>query len=139
PVYNRIKVRWSVGTRGLADSISRSPMNKLSLFLGIAFWFPLMNHSHAADFSVKVADKEPPNQIGESIRKALQPKSVQLLNGDKPVFEFWFGSEVSLKSKPGSADKALGSIHETTLLGAVSVGNGQRDYKDNEIAAGVYT
>jgi len=25
------------------------------------------------------------------------------------------------------------------LLGAVSVGNGQRDYKDNEIAAGIYT
>src|SRR5437879_7644841 len=114
-------------------------MKKLSLFLGIAFWFPLMNHSHAADFSVKVADKEPPNQIGESIRKALQPKSVQLLNGDTPVFEFWFGSEVSLKSKPGSADKALGSIQETTLLGAVSVGSGQRDYKDNEIAAGVHT
>ena len=99
----------------------------------------LTNHSHAADFSVKVADKEPPGQIGESIRKILQPKVVQLLNGDTPVFEFWFGSEVSLKSKPGSADKALGSIHETTLLGAVSVGNGQRDYKDNEIAAGVYT
>ncbi|PYJ82820.1 MAG: hypothetical protein DME22_17345 [Verrucomicrobia bacterium] len=114
-------------------------MKKFSLLLGIAVWVQLTNDSRAGDFSVKVADKEPPNQIGESIRKALQPKSVQLLNGDKPVFEFWFGSEVSLKSKPGSADKALGSIHETTLLGAVSVGNGQRDYKDNEIAAGVYT
>ena len=114
-------------------------MKKLSLLLGIAVWVKLANHSHAADFSVKIADKEPPNQVSESVRKILQPKAVQLLNGDTPVFEFWFGSEVSLKSKPGSADKALGSIQETTLLGAVAVGNGQRDYKDNEIAAGVYT
>jgi len=114
-------------------------MKKLSLLLGIAVSVQLTSHSQAADFSVKVADKEPPNQVSESIRKILQPKAVQLLNGDTPVFEFWFGSEVSLKSKPGSADKALGSIQETTLLGAVAVGNGQRDYKDNEIAAGVYT
>src|SRR5205814_5405106 len=119
--------------------MSKSPMKKLSLLLGIAVSVQLTSHSQAADFSVKVADKEPPGQIAESIRKMLQPKDVKLLNGDAPVFEFWFGSDVALKSKPGSADKALGSIQETTLLGAVSVGNGQRDYKDNEIAAGVYT
>jgi len=114
-------------------------MKNLSLLLWIAVWVQLANDSRAADFSVKVADKEPPGQIGESIRKTLQPKTVQVFNGDTPVFEFWFGSEVSLKSKPGSADKGLGSVQETTLLGAVSVGNGLRDYKDNEIAAGVYT
>src|SRR2546429_1450435 len=114
-------------------------MRKISLLLWFAFWVQLTNVSRPADFSVKVADKEPPGQIGESIRKILQPKAVQLLDGDTPVFEFWFGSEVALKSKPGSADKGLGSIQETTLLGAVSVGNGQRDYKDNEIAGGAYT
>ena len=114
-------------------------MKKLSLLLWIAVWVQLTNHSRAGDFSVKVADKEPAGQIGESIRKTLQSKAVQLLNGDTPGFEFWFESEVALKSKPGSVEKALGCIQETTLLGAVSVGNGQRDYKDNEIAPGVYT
>src|SRR5438445_7782095 len=98
-------------------------MKKSLSLLGVALSVVLANLSRAADFSVKIAGKEPPNQIGESIRKALQPKVVQVLNGDTPVFEFWFGSEVSLKSKPGSADKALGSIQETTLLGAVSVGS----------------
>src|SRR5947207_3497309 len=80
-------------------------MRKISLLLWIAVWVQLTNLSRAADFSVKVADKEPPGQIGESIRKTLQPKTVQVFNGDTPVFEFWFGSEVSLKSKPGSADR----------------------------------
>src|SRR2546430_9460642 len=119
--------------------MSKSPMKKSLLLLGVALSVQLTNLSRAADFSVKVADKEPPNQISESIRKTLPPKTVQVFNGDTPVFEFWFGSEVSLKAKPRSADKALGSIQETTLLGAVSVRSGQRDYKDNEIAAGVYT
>src|SRR5207245_1545972 len=83
--------------------------------------------------------KEPPRELVGLIGKALQPRAVQLLDGGKPVFEFWFRSEVPLKSKPGSAGKALDVIQETALLGAVSVGSGQRDYKDNEIAAGVYT
>src|SRR5207245_5678282 len=83
--------------------------------------------------------KEPPRELVGLIGKALQPRAVQLLDGGKPVFEFWFRSEVPLKSKPASADKALDSLQETVLLGAVSVGSGQRDYKDNEIAAGIYT
>ncbi|MBU6399385.1 MAG: hypothetical protein KGS61_03625, partial [Verrucomicrobia bacterium] len=46
---------------------------------------------------------------------------------------------IPLKSKPDAANKALDAIKETTLLGAVVVSGGQRDYKDNEIAPGVYT
>ena len=114
-------------------------MKKSLLLLGVALSVQLTNLSRAADFSVKVADKEPPGQIGESIRKTLQPKTVQVLSGDKAVIEIWFRSDLPLKSKPGSADRVLDAIQETTLLGAMSVGSGQRDYKDNEIAAGVYT
>ena len=114
-------------------------MKKLLLPLGIVLGMQVVNQTNAADLSLKVIDKEPPGQIGESIRKPLQPKTVQLLGGEKPVFEFWFSSEVPLKSKPGSSEKALDAIRETTLIGAAAVGSGQRDYKDNEIAAGVYT
>ena len=114
-------------------------MQTLPLILGTALLAQIANGTNAADLSVQVSDKEPPKEIGESIRKMLPPKSVQLLNGDRPVFEFWFNPEVPLKSKPGSIEKALGVIQETTLLGAATVGSGQRDYKDNEIPAGVYT
>ena len=114
-------------------------MKKSLLLLGVALSVQLADHSRAGDFLAKVADKEPPNQIGESIRNTLQPRAVQVLQGDKAVLEIWFRSEVPLKAKPGSVDKAMDAIAETTLLGAMSVGNGQRDYKDNEIAAGVYT
>src|SRR5258708_15162940 len=114
-------------------------MRKLWLVLAAAMSVSLGSGTNAADLSVKVADKPPPNQISESIRKTLQPKAVQVLDGETPLFEFWFSAEVPLKSKPTSTEKSLDALRETTLLGAVSVGNGQRDYKDNEIAAGVYT
>src|SRR5438093_4160389 len=117
---------------------AESGVQRLAL-LGAALMVLFAVESNAADVSVKVADKEPPKQIAESIRKTLQPTAVQLLHGDTPAFEFWFGSEIPLKSKPGSAEKALDAFQETTLLGAVAVGSGQRDYKDNDIAAGLYT
>src|SRR5713226_1110178 len=114
-------------------------MRKLWLVLAAAVSVSLSGGTNAADLSVKVADKQPPQQISESIRKTLQPKAVQVLDGQTPLFEFWFSAEVPLKSKPAAIDKTLDALRETTLLGAAAVGNGQRDYNDNEIAAGVYT
>jgi len=92
----------------------------------------------AAELTLKVADKEPPKELDASIRAVLQPKAVQLLEGDKPVYEFWFRSEVPLQSKPGSLAKALESVKATTLIGAVSVPKSLRDYRDDELAAGTY-
>jgi hypothetical protein len=112
-------------------------MKKLSWLLVILV--QLANGANAADLALKVVDKEPPKEIDASIRAKLQSKAVQLLDGDKPVFEFWFATEILLQSKPASVSKALDAIRQTTLLGAVSVGGNQRDYRDDDLAAGVYS
>jgi len=117
----------------------KTRMRKHLLLAGIALCVVAVNHSQAGDLTIKVADKAPPAEIGEPIRKTLQPKTIEVLDGDKPAFEFWFRSDIPLKSKPAAVNKALDCIQETVLLGAVSVGPGQRDYKDNEIAPGIYT
>ena len=93
----------------------------------------------AADLAVKVADKAPPQGLDASIAAMLQNKAVQLLDGDQPVFEFWFVSELALAAKPVSPAKALDSVKQATLLGVVSVPKALRDYRDDELAAGVYT
>jgi hypothetical protein len=92
----------------------------------------------AGDFTAKVVDKPPPPAVDESIRKLVQPRAVQLLDGDKPAFEFWF-CEAALKAKPESPGKALAAVRELSLLGIASVAAGQRDYKDNEVPEGVHT
>jgi hypothetical protein len=95
--------------------------------------------SWAASFAVKVIEKEPPKEVDDSIRKVLQAKAVQLLDNGQPVFEFWFRTEIPLKSNPQSAAKALEAIAETTLCGLVAVRRTEHDYKDNEITEGLYT
>ena len=123
-----------MGTLDAAESMKRILRVLCTILL-----VQLSGRATAADVSVKVVEKERPKQIADAIRNTLQPKAVQLLNGTTPVFEFWFCSEVPLKSKPSSPDKALDAMAETTVVGAASVAGGQRDYKDNEIPAGVYT
>jgi hypothetical protein len=93
----------------------------------------------ASALTLKFVDKAPPAQLDPAIRANLQSKAVQLLNGDKPVYEFWWCSEVPLQAKPASLLKALDSLGQAELIGAVQVHGDQRDYRDDELRAGVYT
>lgn len=93
----------------------------------------------AADLTLKVADKEPPKEINESIRALLQPKAVQLLEGGKPVMELWLVKELNLQSKPASPAAALDTLKPASLLGAAAVASPRRDYREDEIAKGIYT
>ena len=114
-------------------------MRKLLLLLASVLAAAFVPPLNAADLTVKATDKEPPKELGEAVRQTLQPKAVQVLEGNKPAFEFWFAREIPLKSKPASLAKALDSLGPATLLGAVSVSSATRDYRDDELPAGVYT
>src|SRR6266850_3753411 len=95
--------------------------------------------AQAADLKLKTADLPPPKGVDASIQKLLQPKAVQLVDGDKPAFQFWLVNELPLQSKPASTAKALDAVKQATLIGVVSVSSAQRDYRDDELAPGVYT
>src|SRR5436190_9278707 len=114
-------------------------MRKLLLLLASVLWAAFVPASSAADLTMKVADKEPPKELGEAIRQTLQTKAAQVLDGNKPAFEFWFAREIPLKSRPASLAKALDSLEPATLLSAVSVSSATQDYRDDELPAGVYT
>ena len=89
---------------------------------------------HAAD--LKTSDAPPPKEIDPSIQKLLQPKALQLGEGG---FQFWLVKELPLQSKPASTAKGLDAVKQATLLGVVSLSKAERDYRDDEIAAGTYT
>src|ERR1041385_8739477 len=111
----------------------------LAACLGAVLWLANASLGSTAELTLKVTDKEPPKELDDSIRATLENKAVQLLDGDQPAWEFWFCNEIPLQSKPESAAKALDTLKQTTLLGAVSVPKARRDYRDDEIAANIYT
>src|SRR5687768_6837058 len=89
--------------------------------------------AQAAELTLKTADLSPPKEIDPAIQKLLQPKAIQLVEGEQPAFQFWLVKEMP------SAAKGLDGVKQATLLGAVAVPKARRDYRDDEIAAGVYT
>lgn len=95
--------------------------------------------SRAAELTVKVAETAPPETVAQAVKSVLGPQVIQVLNGETPVYEFWFRRDIPLKSKPASASDTLKEVDEITFLGVARVGKGQRDYKDSEIIPGVYT
>src|ERR1043165_8350268 len=114
-------------------------MKKLWLMLASVLLAACVLPLSAADLALKVSDKEPPKELGEGIRQTLQTKAAQVLQDNQPAVEFWFAREIPLKSRPASLAKALDSLEPATLLGAVSVSSSTRDYRDDELPAGVYT
>ncbi len=109
----------------------------LAVLFGIAM---APQSSVAGELSSKSTQKEPPAALDASIRKLLSPQAVQVLDDGKPVFEFWFCSEVPASAKPESIAKALDALKPVTLVGAVAVsGKQQRTYRDTDLAEGVYT
>ena len=111
----------------------------LSLFASFAACGLFCSWSCAAELTLKVVEKEAPKEIDASIREALQSKAIQLLEGEKPAFEFWFRSEMPLQAKPAAVDKGLEALKQAALLGVVSVAKATRDYRDDTVPSGVYT
>jgi hypothetical protein len=114
-------------------------MKRAFSFAAVLALFGLTCFIPANALTLKVADKPPPAQLDAAVRSTLQNKAFQLLDGDKPVYEFWLCSELPLQSKPASLAKALDALKQPELMGAVAIGSDQRDYRDDELRAGVYT
>jgi hypothetical protein len=99
----------------------------------------LVQQTFAADLTVKTVDKETPKELDGSFREVLLSKAVQVTDGEKPVYEFWFCRELPLSAKPESLKDHLDQLKPAMFLGAVMVHNEKRDYRDDELRSGLYT
>lgn len=88
---------------------------------------------------LKPGDQAPPTELAASIRDALSPESLQLTSAEGPVIELWLRKDVPLERKPQDPEDALRAIQEGTLLGVVRFTTDRRDFRDDRIAAGLYT
>ena len=93
----------------------------------------------AADFELGKITEAAPDDVSSDIIDVLAGEALQLKDGDKPQFSFWFVKELPLKAAPESSKKALDQIADVTLVGVVAAHVEHRDYRDDEIYDDIYT
>ncbi|MCC6490234.1 MAG: hypothetical protein IT364_22305 [Candidatus Hydrogenedentes bacterium] len=93
----------------------------------------------AQETVLKVTETPPPAELAQAFRDTLDTKAVQILAGEKPIFEFWFRKDIPLTANPPAGQTALDAIKEVTFLGAVRVHETRKDFRKDDIEKGVYT
>jgi len=92
-----------------------------------------------ASLSLQEVELAPPEELSAEIAALLQPTAMQLLDGEHPVWEFWWVKAVPLETAPDDGPAGPANLGITTLLGVARVHTDQRDYRDDDIYAGTYT
>jgi hypothetical protein len=111
----------------------------------LGFWLALATANFvpgslgAEGHQLRVESSLVPAEISPEIRALLQTKSVRINEGEKPLMEFWLRNEVPVSAVPPAISKALDALQQPVLLGAARLPANSRDYRDDEIPAGVYT
>ncbi|MGH9340076.1 MAG: hypothetical protein ACRD1R_10935 [Acidobacteriota bacterium] len=81
-----------------------------------------------------------PEGIAPEVAALLTPDGVRVSSGGSTIGEFWLRQEMSLNDSPGSQlGVTFGKLPAGTLVGVVHFPESWKDYKDQPIAAGVYT
>jgi hypothetical protein len=118
-----------------------SPPRRTLLALSLAAL--CLGPARAADeFTIKEAKADPPKEVNEAVRKALDERSVQLLDGGgNALCQVWFRKEVPAKATAEQVKNGLTfrEVPETTLLAVLRVEKPMRDYRKQPIKEGVYT
>jgi hypothetical protein len=85
-----------------------------------------------------VAAAEPPQEVAEPIRKALNKDAVSLADGESTFFQFWFRQELPLAQPPAGDTLGLETLQEGTVIGVLKVSSERYDFRDEEIPTGTY-
>lgn len=95
---------------------------------------------HAADFEVEKTESSPPEDVSQAIRDVVGSGGLKVSAGDKEVAEFWLREEIPMEDSPsGELGVSFGNLEQGVLMGVVRLAEPWRDYKNLQVAAGVYT
>lgn len=91
------------------------------------------------EYTLAVADKEPPAELAADVRDALVPKAYQISGADGAVYEFWFVPSLTAKTISDTPRETLMSVEGVALLGAATVTDAEpHDFRDDPIDPGLF-
>jgi hypothetical protein len=112
--------------------------------LAVASWFFAVAVSAAADptFAVAVKDADPPKELGDAVKAVLDHKAMTVTDDKgKVLCTVWACKALDTKATADQAKAGLKYAHleQTTLVGAIQFPDVWKDYRKQNIKAGVYT
>jgi hypothetical protein len=110
------------------------------VFIGLwILTLPVVAFAAEPAWTMKQETAKPPAEVAESLRAALQDDCITLSNSDGPAFQIWLVKTVPLSSKPAAPIHSLECLKETTYLGIIRLPKAIKDFRNDFVAAGVYT
>jgi hypothetical protein len=99
----------------------------------------LCSFASAADLTVEAVDQAPPEALAADVAKTLAPGSLKVVDGKKVVCEIWLASRWPAKAGFKATEEVLYPFEVGELIGAIRFTRKTTDFRNQEIAAGVYT
>ena len=115
--------------------------SKIPTLLAVLLWASAgLGQAQAADYRVETAEALTSDQVPASVREALQPKGVRLLEGDTLLFELWLPAAVPVKSSGGGAGDVLyGTLTRGAWVGVLHFLRPGADFRGQLIRPGFYS
>lgn len=94
----------------------------------------------AADFEAAVVDEAlPKDKLSQEVAETLQDKAIAVKSGGRSICEIWLRKELQIKPGFQPTFQILYPFTEGQLIGVIRYPSGGHDYRDQEIASGVFT
>lgn len=93
----------------------------------------------AADYTVAAAEQSLPEEVSADIAKHLSPQAFKVSSGKRTLCEIWLRKSVPVQADFSPSDTVLYPFDLGQVVGVVRFPRKTTDFRNQEIAAGVYT
>lgn len=113
-------------------------------FLCCSFFVGLLlcaaSNAWAQSYKAEVLNEAPPKELASPIQAALSQTGIRITGPSGPVCDLWLGKAVTGKANaPQTLGVTFPQLAQGTLVGTIRLPNSVKDYRRQQIKAGVYT
>ena len=109
-----------------------------SLFLSLCLY--AARPAAAQNYKAEALNEAPPNELAAPVRNELSASGIRVTGPSGTLCDLWLGKAVPGNAKaPQSLGVVFPQFAPGTLMGAIRFPNPVKDYRKQEIKAGVYT
>src|SRR4051794_8244596 len=91
------------------------------------------------EYKIQPVAQRPPDDLAADIAERLLPKVFKVATDKQTLCEIWLRRSIPLRADAVPSESVLYSFESGQLIGIIRFPHKTTDFRDHEIAAGVYT